>query len=73
MHSIKLSVNSYTSSGGAHTSLLIDGHDTGVLYLTDAELNILTKILRKGALEDEDTTFHEVAADEDEVDLDIFS
>jgi hypothetical protein len=71
MHTVKLSVNSRTSVGGAHTSLIIDGQDTGVLYLNPEEKDILVQVLQAGARELDSVVFQQEEP-ESEVDFDIF-
>jgi hypothetical protein len=71
MQTIKLSVNSLTSSGGAHTSLIIDGQDTGVLYLNPTEKDLLLKVLQSGAQQLDNVSFVEEDSDS-EIDFDIF-
>lgn len=71
MHTIKLSVNSHTNAGGAHTSLIIDGQDSGVLYLNPEEREILVRTLQAGAKELHDVQFTEEDPDS-EIDFDIF-
>lgn len=71
MHTVKLVVNSVTSSGGAHCNLTIDGQDTGVLYLSDHEKEIMVKLLRDGSLESDNVVFEFNDVD-DEFDYDAF-
>ena len=71
MHTVKLSVNSRTSVGGAHTSLIIDGQDTGVLYLNPEEKDILVQVLQAGSRELDNVVFQQEEPDS-EIDFDIF-
>ena len=71
MRHIQLSISSITDAGGAHTSMVIDGHDTGVLYLNPEERDLLNMVLREGAKRSPGVTFNELAPEE-EFDYDIF-
>jgi len=71
MHTIKFDVNNTTSSGGVHASLIIDGQDTGILYLSETEFNMLADTLRAGALESDEVLF-ECSTENDDVDFDDF-
>jgi hypothetical protein len=71
MRQLQLSISSITTNGGVHTSLVIDGHDTGVLYLNSEERDLLNNVLREGAKNSPGVTFCEVAPEE-EFDYDIF-
>lgn len=71
MHTIKLDVKSTTTSGGAHASLIIDGQDTGILYLSESEYELLVDTLRTGALESSTTLFEHSPSDE-EIEFDEF-
>ena len=71
MHTIKFDVNNTTSSGGVHASLIIDGQDTGILYLSEAEFDMLVDTLRAGALESDEVLF-ECSRESDELDFDEF-
>ena len=66
MQTIKLDVKEYTGSGVAHTSLEIDGQDTGVLYLNKSELNTLVKVMRRGCQEHDGVVFEHVEPLEEE-------
>ena len=46
MNQITLDVQSFVGNGTADARLLINGHDVGVLYLTDEEREILIDTLR---------------------------
>jgi len=73
MQTIKLDVKEYTGSGVAHTSLEIDGQDTGVLYLNKSELNTLVKVMRRGCQEHDGVVFEHVEPLEEEFDYDVFT
>jgi len=73
MRSIKLDVKSATPGGATHASLVIDGQDTGALYLSEKEYELLVDTLRAGALESVDTLFEFDVPDEEEIDIDIFN
>jgi len=72
MHTIRLDVKSYTDHGGAHSNLYIDGHDTGVLYLSKTELNTLVSALRVGCLQSNDIVFEQTEPDDGEFEYDVF-
>jgi len=71
MHTVKLAVSSVTSNGGAHCNLVIDGQDTGVLYLSKNEKDIMVKLLRDGSLGHDSVVF-EFSDTNDEFDYDVF-
>ena len=71
MHTVKLDVTSRTVSGGVHATVLIDGQDTGKLYLTENEFSIVSGLLQAGAREQSDVLF-ECTSVEDEIDEDVF-
>ena len=72
MQTIRLDVRSYSSTGTAHTNLLIDGQDAGVLYLNQSELELLNKVLRAGCAEHEDVLFEQLEPDTEEFEYDVF-
>lgn len=72
MHTIKLDVKSYTSAGVAHANLIVNGQDTGVLYLDEQELKALTSTLDIGAKQSDDVLFEQLEPDTAEFDYDIF-
>lgn len=72
MRSIKLDVKSATPGGATHASLVIDGQDTGALYLAEQEYELLVDTLRAGALESVDTLFEYDVPDDEEIDIDVF-
>ena len=73
MHSIQLKVQDSTPGGVTHAILLINGKDTGALYLDVEELNLLTSIFSAAVrdLGDHALQVEEITPDE-EVDHDIF-
>ena len=72
MHTIKLDVKSTTPGGATHASLVIDGQDTGVLYLSETEYDLLADTLRAGALQSDHVLFEQHAPDDEEIDIDVF-
>ena len=73
MHTIKLDLKNRTTHGATHVNMLIDGQDTGVLYLSEKELQLLTEVLKIG------TDMHqgcyleiEQPQQEEEFDYDVF-
>lgn len=71
MRTVKLSVESWTSSGGAHTSLIIDGQDTGRLYLNREEYDLMVMLLQAGARETGNVNI-QIDEPDSEIDYDIF-
>ena len=75
MHAVRLELNSRTDGGSVHANLIIDGQDTGVLYLSSDELDIMVKLLDSGADNLPDIMFntkdHSPIKDE-EFDYDVF-
>jgi hypothetical protein len=71
MRTIKLSIDSRTGAGGAHTCLIIDGQDTGRLYLNPEEYDLLTEVLQTGARELKHVSL-QVEEPDNEIDFDIF-
>ena len=69
--SIRLVSKSCGSKGSIHAQFLINGHDSGMLYLTDDEYKLLTKVLTAGG-ENSNVTVDLSPLVEDEVDYDIF-
>lgn len=72
MHTIRLEIKSYTDHGGAHSGLIIDGKDTGVLYLSKAELDTLVSALRVGCLQSTDIVFEQTEPDDEQFEYDVF-
>jgi hypothetical protein len=48
MHTITLNKTHTTLSGSLHVQVSIDGKDSGVLYLTPNEAELLLKIIQRG-------------------------
>jgi hypothetical protein len=48
MHTITLNKTHTTSSGSLHVQVEIDGRDSGVLYLTPSEADLLLNIMQRG-------------------------
>jgi hypothetical protein len=71
MHTIKLDVKSRTTSGSVHGNLFIDDHDTGPLYLTEAELKILASALKTGC-QQSNIIFEQTDVNNDEFEYDLF-
>ena len=72
MQTIKLDVKSYTQGGAAHTSLLIDNHDVGALYLDKKELDLLVSALSVGCLQSDNIVFEQTEPDDGEFEYDVF-
>lgn len=72
MHTIKLDIRSLTSTGVAHTNLIINGDDAGVLYLSQTELETLNKVLSDGASQHDDVSYTQVESMDDEFEYDVF-
>jgi len=72
MHTIKLDVQSYTSTGVAHTNLIINGDDSGVLYLSKSELEILNKVFTTGSQAHDDVMYSQVDLGDEEFEYDVF-
>ena len=72
MQTVKIDVKDYTTIGGVHANLIINGNDTGVLYLSKAEKELLLGLLVDGARESDIDVRVECAEPDDEIDLDIF-
>lgn len=72
MQTVKIDVKDYTTSGGVHANLILNGNDTGVLYLSNAEKELLLSLLVDGARESELDVRVECVAPDDDVDIDIF-
>ena len=72
MHTIKLDVQSYTTSGVAHTNLFINGEDAGVLYVSKDELETLNKVLTDGAQQHDDVMFTQIEPADEEFEYDAF-
>ena len=73
MRSIKLDVKSASPGGATHASLIIDGQDTGALYLSGKEYELLVDTLRAGSMESVDTLFEYDVPDDEEIDIDVFN
>lgn len=71
MQTVRLDVTTYTSTGGVHANLIINGTDTGVLYLSANEKDVLMGLLQSGAHNTDDVFVDEKLPDE-EIDIDIF-
>lgn len=71
MQTVRLDVTSYTSTGGVHANLIINGTDTGVLYLSPNEKDILMSLLQSGA-HNTDNVFVDEKLPDEEIDIDIF-
>lgn len=72
MQTVKIDVRDYTTSGGVHANLIINESDTGVLYLSNAEKELLLSLLIEGARESDLPVRVEMTTPEDEIDIDIF-
>ena len=72
MHSIKLDIRSQSSSGAVHSNMIIDGKDVGVLYMTQSELDVISKVLSQGSLHVEDTSYELSGDVEEEFEDDVF-
>ena len=75
MHTVRLELNNRTDRGSVHANLIIDGQDTGVLYLSSDELDIMTRLLDSGASNIpgiEFDTRDESPVKDEEFDYDVF-
>jgi hypothetical protein len=72
MQTVKIDVKDYTTTGGVHANLILNGTDTGVLYLSNAEKELLLSLLTDGARESELDVRVECNEPDDEIDIDIF-
>jgi hypothetical protein len=72
MHTIKLDIQSYTSAGVAHTNLIINGDDSGVLYLSRNELETLNRVLTTGSQGHDDVMYSQVELEDEEFEYDVF-
>jgi hypothetical protein len=72
MQTVKIDVKDYTTTGGVHANLILNGTDTGVLYLSNAEKELLLSLLIDGARESELDVRVECNEPDDEIDIDIF-
>lgn len=73
MQSIQLKVQDSTPGGVTHVNLLINGKDTGALYLDTSELELLNAALAAASRDlGDDVLQVEEAVPDVEVDLDIF-
>jgi len=75
MHDVKLELKNKTTSGSVHANLIIDGQDTGVLYLSSEELETMIRVLGSGAQKLQDVSFRTsdtISNREEEFDYDVF-
>ena len=52
--------------------MIIDGKDVGVLYMTQSELDVISKVLSQGSLHVEDTSYELSDDVEEEFEYDVF-
>lgn len=69
LDTIQLNITSSSQGGVTTANLLINGHDTGILYLTEQERELFVSVLDRGR--GEDVKF-EVNGLQEEIDIDIF-
>jgi hypothetical protein len=73
MHTIKLDLKNRTAHGATHVNMLINDQDTGVLYLSEKELQLLTEVLKTGTDMHQDCRLEiEQPQQEEEFDFDVF-
>jgi hypothetical protein len=71
MQTISLDVTGRSPTGSIHATVLINGQDTGKLYLTGEEHDLLNNVLRVGSRECSDVMYDNTSSEE-EVDVDVF-
>lgn len=71
MQTISLDVTGRSANGGVHATVLINEQDTGKLYLTADEFELLSSVLLVGAREHKNTLYESTDLNE-EFDLDVF-
>lgn len=72
MQTIKLDVKSHTQNGVVHTSLFINEHDVGALYLDKKELELLVSALSVGCMQSDNIVFEQTEPDSGEFEYDVF-
>lgn len=69
LDTIKLNITSASQGGVTTANLLINDHDTGILYLTEQERELLIGVMERGRGEDIKLVVNGLHED---IDIDIF-